>query len=48
MISCATATSAPAAAVVIDGTLPTARDLPEPLAAESDLAVAPEPPPPRL
>jgi hypothetical protein len=48
MMSCATATSAPAAVAVMDETPPTARDLPEPLSAESDLAVAPEPPTPRL
>jgi hypothetical protein len=48
MMSCATATSAPAAVAMMDGTPPATRDLPEPLSAESDLAVAPEPPPPRL
>jgi hypothetical protein len=48
MMSCATATSAPAAVAAMDEALPTTRDLPEPLSAESDLAVAPEPPPPRL
>jgi hypothetical protein len=48
MISCATASAAPAAGAGLTRMPPTARDLPEPLSAESDLAVAPEPPPPRL
>jgi hypothetical protein len=48
MISCATATAAPTSGAGMTGTLPTAGELPEPLSAESDLAVAPEPPPPRL
>ena len=48
MISCAAATAAPTPGARMTGTLPAASELPEPLSAESDLAVAPEPPPPRL
>ncbi len=47
MTSCAAATAAPTAGVQVLRTFAVARDLPEPLSAESELAVTPEPPPPR-
>lgn len=47
MTSCASATAAPTAGVQVLRTLAVARELPEPLSAESEFAVTPEPPPPR-